>query len=297
MSLDPISYDLRQAVIQCCGKVFHYKGDLKDLLLRCGISEGVWRKYEQLEKFKIARSILSDLDAAGVNGSEIQHRIVNEFATMQKLTSKDLPDIEGAKSALLTLKQLAGKSVIVTQEERRKSAERQTKSNERIAAISNKNVRKEALRTRFNALFTAGDPQARGYSLEDLLQELFELSEVEYFPPYKTGPEQIDGMFKYQGHHYLIESRWRKSPPTKGDILEFQGKVRGKYSGTRGMFVSMVGFRQEVIDDLDKGENPVFLVDGRDLIEIMEDRVELIDALEQKILAASKNGNLYSTLY
>jgi hypothetical protein len=297
MSVGPISYDLQQAAIECCGRVFHWKNNLKALLLRCGVSENVWLKYEQEAKFKIARAVFSDLDQAGENGKRIQHRIIAEFARMQTLPDQDVPDKEAAKNALLKLKKLASTSVVVSADEERRAAERAKQAEKRAEDLMGRASSLGTIRDEFNNLVMGKQSkQVRGYSLEDILQKLFMLNEIEYHPPYRTSTEQIDGWFSYDGTQYLVEARWRETTPTKGDILEFQGKVRGKLHGTRGLFVSAIGFRDEVVADLDKAENCVLLMDGRDLMHILEDRIGLIDGLEHKITQASKRGVVFAPL-
>lgn len=94
-----------------------------------------------------------------------------------------------------------------------------------------------------------------------------------------------------------MEDRWRKLTPTKGDLLEFRGKVEGKLGGTRGVFISVAGFRAEVIDDWEKRANLIIFVDGRDLMTILEGSVSLIDALDHKIAKASQVGIPFAPLY
>ncbi len=297
MSVGQVSYDLQQAAIECCGRVFHWKNNLKSLLLRCGVSENVWLKYEQDAKFKIARAIFSDLDQSGENGRRVQHRIIAEFAAMQTLPDEDVPDKEVAKNALLKLKKLASASVVVTADEERRVVERAKAAEKRAENLKGRASSLANIRDQFNLLVMGQQSkQGRGYSLEEILQQLFTLSEIEYHPPYRTSTEQIDGWFSFNGTPYLVEARWRETTPTKGDILEFQGKVRGKLHGTRGLFVSAVGFRSEVVEDLDKAENCVLLMDGRDLTHILEERIGLVDGLEHKITQASKRGIVFAPL-
>jgi hypothetical protein len=298
MSMQPISLDLQQAVIQCCGKCFHYKSDLKAILIRSGVSESVYLKYEQLEKFKIARAVLSDLDQAGENGKRVQHRIVSEFVRMQSLNTKDLPDIEGAKAGLIYLKSLAAKQVIVSAEEEREAAKRAQSASERLAVLGARSTRLRELSAELLALATASDAaQTRGYDLEKMLRGLFELFEIEYRPPYKTGAEQTDGLFVFKSHHYLVEARWRSAQPTLNDLRGFREKIKNKYEGARGLFISMAGFRENVVDEFQHGDNPVLLLDGRDLTEILEERISLPDALDAKLEHAAKTGNPFHKLY
>lgn len=271
---------------------------MKAIFLRCGISENVWNKHQHLKKFPLARAILSELDRAGDNGVMAQHRLVTEFAKILKLNYNDLPDPEGAKSALISLRALASRSVAIIDDKHKKSEERIKLNEEIVNSVKHRADGIEELRKKFNALtLSSEDPAGRGFTLEKILQDLFQIEGIEYHPPFRTGPEQLDGLFVYDSCHYLVEARWRKTFPTKGDLLEFRGKVDGKIRNTRGMFVSISGFREEVLNDMDKGNNPIILFDGRDLIEIFEGRVRLKDALDEKILQASKKGILFCPIY
>ena len=297
-AMERISLDLQEAVIECCGRVFYYKNQLKALLLRSGISEQAYLRYESLEKFKIARNLMGDLDQVGENGIRIQHRLVSEFAKMRTLPYKDVPDPQAAVAALQKLKRLASTSVVVTEEVERQAEERRRVAETRVTTVLDRSKKLNELKERFCELALGKEsPQRRGYRLEDVLKELLALSEIEYHPPFKTTTEQIDGWFRYKGTEYLVEDRWRKEAPTKGDLLEFRGKVEGKLGGTRGVFVSIAGFRIEVIEDWDKRSNLIIFVDGRDLMAVLEDRVSFIDALDHKIAKASQEGLPFAPVY
>lgn len=292
MSLRPIPTDLQQAVIQCAGKVFHFKGDLKALLIRCGVSEGVYLKYETESKFKIMRSILTDLDQVGQNGIRVQHRIVHEFVQLRTINANGVEDLEGAKAALLHLKSLASQQPIMSASDEQEIAARVETAKRRQRTVAARTEKLAELKSTFYKLTTAENAeQTRGYSLEGLLHDLFELFDIMYLPSYKTSSEQTDGLFDYKSHHYLVEARWRREPPGLADLRSFREKIRDKYEGSRGIFLSIAGFRDQVVADFRQADNPVLLVDGRDLIEILEERVSLPDALDAKLAHAAKTGN------
>ena len=96
----------------------------------------------------------------------------------------------------------------------------------------------EELRNTFLSMVTSGsdDPQGRGYGLEDLLAELFDLHEIPYRRSYRTPTEQIDGSFQWKGFDYLVEARWRVIPPTETELGGFKSKVDKKLSSTRVYF-------------------------------------------------------------
>lgn len=154
------------------------------------------------------------------------------------------------------------------------------------------------LRSTFEALAKVGeDPWARGYSLQDLLAQLFELHEIAYRPPYRTPTEEIDGHFGFKGFDYLVEARWRRDPPTAADLGGFKSKVDRKVQSTRGLFVSVAGFRQEVVLQFTQGATSnIILMDGQDLALILEGHVSLTDALDLKIQKAAQEGIIYFPL-
>jgi hypothetical protein len=50
--------------------------------------------------------------------------------------------------------------------------------------------------------------QQRGYDLESLLADLFELNKIPHRRPYRSPHEQHDGGFNFRGFTYIIEAKW-----------------------------------------------------------------------------------------
>jgi hypothetical protein len=142
--------------------------------------------------------------------------------------------------------------------------------------------------------------QGRGYKLERLLADLFRAHDMEYRPSYKIDGEQIDGTFHFRGFTYLVEARWRTSPPTAGDLLDFKAKVDGKIDSTRGVFISMAGYDENVLDHVVRtargSRNNVILFDGRDVTLLFEGAIGLEDGLTAKIDAAEQEGRMWRPL-
>ena len=154
------------------------------------------------------------------------------------------------------------------------------------------------LREQFSILATSAEsPQSRGYSLEDILAELFAAHELSYRPSYRTSTEQIDGSFHFKGFDYLVEARWRRDPPREADLAALKIKVDKKITSTRGLFISMPGFRSETVMEFTRGvSSNIVLMDGQELSLILEGRVSLVDALTMKIEKAAQEGMIYVSL-
>lgn len=289
--------DVKEAVIQVCGRCFWYKQPLFDIFDRAGIPEGLYLKYDHEPKFKIARQLLSDLEAMGEEGLLLQKRLVTELCKLRDLPDPQVPDRDAGLSALRKLKELAQEHSLNAKEERERARRRAADAEARVQKARERERRLRELYEAYGEMWQSPDPHARGYDLEDLLKELFALYEVRYRKSYRAEGEQIDGFFTFGGFDYLVEARWRKEPPTLQDLLAFKGKVNRKIESTRGLFVSVAGFRKDTVQGLrEAGPANLILMDGYDLTLILEGRVSLIDALQAKVDRAAQEGVLYFPL-
>lgn len=71
--------------------------------------------------------------------------------------------------------------------------------------------------------------------------------------------------------------------------MAFRGKVEGKLESTRGIFVSVPGFRPEVASKFN-GRSNLVLLDGEHLVMVLEGRLSLPDLLEKVISRAAHEG-------
>lgn len=293
-----LPFEIREAVVQVCGKAFWLKDPLKSFLISAGVPAPLYDRYADESKYKIARHILADLDAMGDDGWVIQRRIVTELAQLRNIPDGAVTDRDGALSALSHLKELALANNLVVSEQRSASEQRAQDARRKQAALAARAEKLAELKSQFYEMTRANDdPQGRGYGLEDLLAELFELHEVTYRRPYRTETEQIDGHFEFKGFDYLVEARWRAMQTNEADIGAFKMKVDKKLSSTRGLFVSLMGFRTEVVMEFTRGvTSNIVLMDGSDLTLILEGQVSLVDALDMKIQKAAQEGIIYFPL-
>ena len=78
-------------------------------------------------------------------------------------------------------------------------------------------------------------------------------------------------------------------------LTAFSGKVRRKIDSTRGLFVSVAGYRPEVFGEASDLLN-LILIDGQDLASILEGRISLIEALQLKLDKAAQQGTIFYPL-
>jgi len=260
----------------------------------------MYDRYADESKFKIARHILSDLDTMGEEGHLVQRRIVTELCKLRKVPDDNVPDRKAAIEALRELKELAVEQKLMADEKRNTTDARAQEARRKQIALVARAQKMEQLRVDFIALSTAKtreEVQRRGYDLEELLAQLFEVHEISYRRPYRVRNEQIDGHFTYKGFDYLVEAKWRSEPPVESDLATLKRKIEKKLTSTRGLFLSIVGFRSEVILEFTRGDTSnIVLMDGSDLILILEGRISLEDALELKIRKAAQEGIVFFPL-
>ena len=289
-----LPYDVKQAIIQVCGRSFWYKQPLFEIFDRAGIPEEVYLSYEHEAKFKIARSLLSELEKRGSEGWLFQKRLLTELCKLRDLPDQEVPDRDAGLEALRKLKRLALEQKLVTKKENYRRARKAEDAKTKTQKARDRKRQLEELHAAFAELSQASNPQQRGYGLEDLLKELFALYEIRYRKSYRAEGEQIDGFFAFGGFDYLVEARWRKEKPSLQDLLAFKGKVDRKIKSTRGLVVSIVGFREDIVGHLrHSGPANLLLLDGYDLTLILEGRVSLPDALQAKVDKAAQEGIIY----
>lgn len=280
--------------MQASGTAFWWKDPLRKLLVRAGVPGPLVNKYDGESKFKMVRYILADLDNAGEKGVAVQRQIVRELASIRSVTDQSV-DRKAAAAAISDLRAIAEEEGILDSDKPKPDVEQQRKA--RLDAVEAQRSELARLHEMYVTLATREQvAQERGYDLEGLIGDLFKLYGITYHPPYrKTTVEQTDGFFTFNGFQYLIESRWRKAPPPIGELRAFSGKVAAKVESTRGLFLSMAGFRDEVLREAQPLRNLIYM-NGQDLALILEGRPHLPQALEVKIDQAAQRGVFFYPL-
>ncbi len=295
----PLSIAVRNEVLNVVWAAFYYRDDLKALMIGAEVPESLYNRYATTDnaKVKIARAVLDELRDLGDKGWRIQNKIVAELCQMDR-PANGVADVKNGRAALQRLRRVAVDASIVVDTvqagidgRRAREAARQSQIQQRLAILGD-------LSDRFNELSTPKDRsrdelQARGYALEKLLRELFQANEIDYEPSHRAAHEQVDGSFFFRGFPYLVEARWVQNMPTASQLSDFKRKVDGKLDSTRGLYVSMAGFDDDVLDyfaSQSPGRNNIVYMSGQDLALIFGGNVGLVDALLSKIDAAESLG-------
>lgn len=287
--MEPIRFDIIEQTIQCFGKCFHYKDTLSSFLIACGIDQRLALKYKDEYKFIWGKKLLGELNESEDGRIKIR-KILTGFFQLRNLPDSQVVDKESGLSSLRKLKELIIENKILNENLKIESVSRHKVALEKEKIIQQRGKRLEELKNSFFAGFSNTNRQRTGYTLEEILKELFALSNIEYKKSYKTETQQIDGYFRLEGFDYIVEAKWRSDQPNESEIGSFQRKIVTKLESTRGMFLSINGFRDEVIKQFNgSGANIIFFT-GEDLTLILEGRIELYEVLIKKIEKAAQYG-------
>lgn len=131
----------------------------------------------------------------------------------------------------------------------------------------------------------------RGLRFEGFLNDLFAGFGLAPRGAFRLVGEQIDGSFKLQGQTYLVEAKWHGPQIGFADLMTFSGKVAGKASWSRGLFVSNSGFTADGLEAFSRGrQTNLICADGLDLYEVLSRKVSLIDVFEEKARRAAETN-------
>ncbi len=142
------------------------------------------------------------------------------------------------------------------------------------------------------------DPQRRGFAFEKFLVDVFAAFNLSPNSPFRLVGEQIDGSLQIDSDTYLVEAKWTQSPIGQSDLLVFQGKVEGKSTWSRGLFISYSGFSEEGLHAFARGRSTnIISLTGEDIHFVLEGKIALPDLLRRKARRAAETGDFHIRAY
>jgi multidrug efflux pump subunit AcrA (membrane-fusion protein) len=152
------------------------------------------------------------------------------------------------------------------------------------------------LLAQFDDLSQSGDPQKRGYALQDILTRLFNVHGVAVKRSFmrNQGAEQIDGAFELEGWHYIVECRWRERMADIRQLDGLLGQLGRSGRQTMGLFLSINGWSEHVVDLLKQNnDKSIILMEGYDLRTVLSQTVDLRRLLKEKLSALNLRAEPY----
>ena len=283
----------RRTAIEAIATLAHMKNALADLILRpAGVPPEVFRPllYQRdpntgraLSKRQLAPIVLDAID--GRPGCTGVVRAIIEIAAAWK-SFHLAADEFAARATVQKAREILGQ---VQTMDAREAAQRELARKEEITRLERERAEQfekhsELLMNMFDHLATSSDHQQRGYLLQDLLGRLFDLHRIPVVRSFVRNErgEQIDGAFKLEGWHYLVECRWRER---LADIRELDGlKGQVDRSGAMGLFLGINGWSENVPKLLKQNpDKSIVLMDGFDVRTVLARRLDLSDFLLAKV--------------
>lgn len=149
------------------------------------------------------------------------------------------------------------------------------------------------LKDEFGNLAMEKDRAKAGLAFEKFLNRLFEIFQLKPRQPFRVVGEQIDGSIDLDNEIYLLELKWENHSLPEADLLVFRGKIEGKSTFTRGIFIALNGIAPQARDAITRGKAPSFFVmDGHDLMMILSGAIGLLDFLRCRIRLLAEEGRV-----
>ncbi len=221
---------------------------------------------------------------------------LTDFSHFNKLDGSEIK-IKKAKNSVDALR-LQMKGYIDLKEEKARQAERQEMSKAKILKIQGIAEKLENLKEGYHKLLNEKNSQKRGFALEKLLRELFELFDLDPKASFKIIGEQIDGAFTFNNIDFLLEAKWEKDSIGSKELYGFDGKLKSKLENTLGLYLSINGFSEDGVTAYSgSGRRLIILTDGADLMAVLDGRIKLDELLLRKRRHASQTGQIYLRIH
>ncbi|MBG9911982.1 hypothetical protein ABD83_11120 [Bacillus xiamenensis] len=295
--------DIADFMRTCILSIFWPKKDIISFFYNNGCTKSDMKNAINFEELNLSRSQIIDIvfnnlfkrtDGGIGQFRSMLHALVNweHFDPYYFKKLKKLDESEAIRN-INHLKQL--------QEIRDAKIKKQKEERERKEKkIHSKENAMEQLKKQYFNLYQGKDEfdksislQQRGYLLENFLRDLSIYETLTISDPFKLIGEQIDGTIKYDGENYILEAKWQNSVTASNALYQFAYKVEGKLYG-RGLFISINGFSTDSVNALVRGKAlNTILIDGADLILVVEGLFSFKEILDRKIKAAQTMGKIY----
>jgi hypothetical protein len=290
-----LGIDERRIAIEAIATLVHVKNVMADLILKpAGVPRDIYGPllYQRdsntgrpLTKRQFAPLIIDAIEKRSDCKGVV--RAIVEIAS--HWSSFHLADDEfAARATVQKAREVFGTIELM---EAREAQQRELTRREELARMERERAElftkhSELLLMMFDDLAKGGDEHRRGYLLQDLLNRTFDLHEIPVTKSFtrNQGGEQIDGAFKLEGWHYLVECRWREKLADIRQLDGLKGQINRSGKQTMGLFLSINGWSDNVCPLLKQNpDKSIILMDGCDLRVVLCGQVDCKDFIMAKI--------------
>jgi len=231
-------------------RIYWYKGDLRQFLQRCLASPAVlatlnWENYKRQIVSDLVDYLLENPDKHTGDLTTLCYEVssLTSFSHLAQLDGGD-QKVRIAKDAVEHLQKLVKphqQAVVETAaiEQRQKENAAKLKANQAVREKLGE------IKARYMGFVTSTNKQGRGFDLEKLMYDLFDLFDLDPKASFRHTGEQIDGAFALEGTDYLYEAKWQARLMGAAELDSFAAKVTRKLENTLGVFLSINGFSDD----------------------------------------------------
>jgi hypothetical protein len=289
------------ALKEALGKVYWYKSDLRSFLtqtvkdpsLLAGLN---WDTYKwQIASDFVDRAVSSETGAAALTTVCKEICELASFRHLERLDGGE-QKAQRAKDAVEHLRALVETHVSADEEQERAEA-RQARESERLASSGAVRQKLSEIRSRYMEFVVSTDTQGRGFALERIMYDVFELFDLDPKASFRVVGEQIDGAFAIDGTDYLFEAKWQQQKCGAADLDAFAGKIQRKLDNTLGVFLSINGCSGDGLAAHQRSRATVLVMDGAHLMAVLEERIDLTSLLVRMRRHAAHTGEIYLPIH
>lgn len=243
-----------------------------------------------LNKYEIARTILIRLNEFGDATLRERREIIKRVTEFENFSSCWPNDQLIAKGLVNEIRQVVNVKDSFTRMDLERETEQKKRQTQQKAKQEKESRRRDerlAIKGDLFALFKETDPQARGKSLEGILNRLFSTEDILISEALTLKGDdgegivaQIDGVVEINGAIYFVEMKWWSEPLGRGEVAKHIVNLFSR-DGARGIFISNSGFSKPAIGDC------------RDALQ---HRVLILCTLEEIVLLLEKDDSLKNFL-
>lgn len=293
-----ISATAINALKKALATVYWYKSDLRSFLDHTITNKQIlsyldWNDYKRNICSRLVDLLVKNEEKTQNDLLKLVYEIsnMNDFSHLKQLEDGE-EKVKSAKEAVLALRKVSKGHLEQIKEQEEIETRRKRIYEEQLGKTAVRE-RLEEIKGDFYVLVSSNDPHKRGYQLEKLLKDLFNLFDLDSKASFKVVGEQIDGMFTFENNDFLLEAKWHKDPIDISSLDAFSGKLSRRLENTLGLFISINGFSPDAIQAHSTGRRLMILMDGSDLMAVLEGRIDLIQLLARKRRYAAQTGNIY----
>jgi hypothetical protein len=296
-----VPQDIANPLAVAIRDVLWYKANVLSFYKECGLPKQLVTEVQKQQQagtptIKSVHYILDDLDAYGDEGWVIAKRILtkmNFWKDMKSIAPERRQQAEESLAAFrAVMKEFQAQQEYLERkerEERERVMQEEREARGRITQLDHAKL--QGFRDEFDAVYILKDKKERGDRFEALMNKIFGYYSERSEGPFERTGEQVDGLFYFDKHWYLVEIRWKADKSNAADVSVLRDRASRSFGGdTKALFVSFNGFSQDCLESMTGGDyERVILFDGSDLRTVLDCQIAFDLLLAEKQIELVKN--------